>query len=303
MPVHDAGAYLERSVRSVVDQTLADWELILVDDGSTDGAVDRLVVKDPRVRIVRQRHQGASAASNAGLREARGHFVAILDQDDLWLPTKLAGHLESFTRHADTDFNFTWSHFIGPNDEPLSLPRRTWRGRVSLEALVRDFVVGSTSAVAFRRDAATAINGFDVSLPCMYDLDLILRLAMLRPSNGTAVEEDLCGYRRHPGQMSRNWRLLEVDWDRLMTGPLLRHTALTEGDRRCGHRNMLRYFSFLAYESRAVGDAARLWWRSLSTDPGAAVLDQRSWKLGAAIAAASILPERILQMLEAGGER
>ncbi len=63
---------------------------------------------------------------------------------------------------------------------------------------------------------------------------------------------------------------------------------------------MLRYFSFLAYESRAIGEAARLWWRSLSTDPGAAVLDQRSWKLGAAIAAASILPERILQMLEAG---
>jgi glycosyltransferase involved in cell wall biosynthesis len=297
MPVHNAGAYLEKSIRSVINQTFLDWELILVDDGSTDGAVGRLNVHDSRIRIFRQDRRNAAAASNAALREARRPLVALLDQDDLWAPTKLARHFESFTGYDDLDFNFTWSHFIGPTDERLALPARTWHGRVSFGLLVRDFVIGSTSSVAFRRDAAEAINGFDLSLPFMYDFDLILRLAALRPNNGIAIEEDLCAYRRHNRQMSRNWRLLREDWDRLMAG-LLDHQGLTDGDRIRGQRNMVRYFSFLAYESRQIGPAAQLWWQSFRTEPVAATIDRRTWKMAAAIVAATVLPARTLRLIE-----
>src|SRR5262245_39871742 len=154
MPVHNGGPFLEKAVRSVTSQRLTDWELILVDDGSSDGAVEGLGVSDARIHVLRQSPQGAPAASNAALRAARGRYIAILDHDDVWAPEKLQRHAESFLAHPDTDFNFTWSHYIGANDEDLPLPRRRWRGRVSLDLLVRDFVIGNSSSVAFRREAA-----------------------------------------------------------------------------------------------------------------------------------------------------
>ena len=292
MPVFNGSPYLERAVRSVTAQTEPDWELIIVDDGSTDGAAEALVVADPRIRILRQNHQGAPSAANAALQHARGRFIAILDQDDLWAPAKLRRHAEAFARSTDVDFSFTWSHYIGPDDERLPLPPRQWRGRVSFDLLVRDFVVGNTSSVAFRRESVEAVGGFNVELPRMYDLELVLRVAALRPDNGMAIEEDLCAYRRHPLQMSRNWYAMRQDWERLIDGRL---PGLSDDTRREAQRNMTRYFSLLAYESGDLGSAARLLWESIRAQPLAGAIDTRSWKLAAAIAATSAVPDAALR--------
>jgi teichuronic acid biosynthesis glycosyltransferase TuaG len=93
-PVRNACSTLLQTIASVQAQTFPDWEMLLIDDGSTDGSVElieRLASRDPRLRLIRsQTRHGASGARNLGIRLARGRFIAFLDADDVWLPEKLA---------------------------------------------------------------------------------------------------------------------------------------------------------------------------------------------------------------------
>ena len=85
VPVYNAGVYLEKCVNSILDQTFTDYELILVDDGSTDqsGALcDEFAQKDPRVLVIHQKNAGSSAARNAGIKASKGSFLSFVDSDD-----------------------------------------------------------------------------------------------------------------------------------------------------------------------------------------------------------------------------
>jgi glycosyltransferase involved in cell wall biosynthesis len=102
-PAYNAGDDLEPSVRSILDQTHRDLELIVVDDGSVDGSVDRLEasVSDPRLRILRQPNGGKGAAMNNGIAHARGEFYAVQDSDDISHPTRIARQLDHLVRNPD----------------------------------------------------------------------------------------------------------------------------------------------------------------------------------------------------------
>ncbi len=105
IPVHNGENYLTEAIQSVLDQTVAVYEIIVVDDGSTDGTADLLATFAPPVRVVRHpRAQGPAAARNRGIEEARGDFVTFLDHDDLWVPHKLESQLNGFRADPDLDF-------------------------------------------------------------------------------------------------------------------------------------------------------------------------------------------------------
>lgn len=127
-PVFNAGVYLVRTVESALRQSYSDFELILVDDDSTDDAIEGVLrLRDPRIRVLRQANQGAPSACNSGLKASRGAYIAFLDQDDLWSAELLARHLETFCRHPEVDLTFTWMARIGEDDQRLRLPVRRWR--------------------------------------------------------------------------------------------------------------------------------------------------------------------------------
>jgi glycosyltransferase involved in cell wall biosynthesis len=97
MPAFNAERHIAESIQTVLDQTFADWELIVVDDGSTDGTAEvvaRYQAEDPRVQLVRRDNGGQAAARNTGIRRLSAPVVAFLDADDLWLPEKLARQLD-----------------------------------------------------------------------------------------------------------------------------------------------------------------------------------------------------------------
>lgn len=103
IPVYNVKLYLEHCVRSVLDQTFKDLEIILVDDGSTDGSgdlCDKIAADEPRIRVVHQQNQGLSGARNTGLQQAKGEYVAFLDSDDRWL---LPEGLEQLLKEKKTE--------------------------------------------------------------------------------------------------------------------------------------------------------------------------------------------------------
>ena len=99
IPTFNAGQFVTPAVRSALRQTLEDFEIIVLDDGSTHHTVERVrALRDSRLRLTQHEHRGAPFALNAGLALARGQFIALLDHDDLWLPSKLARHVAFFGR-------------------------------------------------------------------------------------------------------------------------------------------------------------------------------------------------------------
>ena len=110
IPLYQTERYIAKALRSVIDQTFADFEVIVVDDGSRDGGPQiARDWRDPRVRVITQENRGLAGARNTGIRHARGELVALLDADDLWEPTKLERHVAHFDADAALDVSFSAS--------------------------------------------------------------------------------------------------------------------------------------------------------------------------------------------------
>jgi len=168
--------YLVDAIRSILDQTLEELELIVADDGSTDGT-DAVVsgIDDPRVRYLPGPHVGISRNLNRALEDARAPVIALLDSDDRSYPTRLEKQLAVLDARPDVA---TVGHRlleVDEHEQPLN-PRTTFASGDVNGALMH-FNPISNSCAMIRRDAALAVGGFDPSYRCAVDWDLWLRLA------------------------------------------------------------------------------------------------------------------------------
>jgi hypothetical protein len=174
IPTYQRRELVEQAVASVMAQTYRDFELIVIDDGSTDGtreALPALPGVDGRLRYHWQPNRGVAAARNAGLRLARGPIVTFLDSDNLWRPNHLETVTRALERHPEAVLAFS---------RPRARRRREGETLVrppALDLLIGN-IVGDTSTAAVRRDAVLAVGGFDERLQLMEDADLWLRLAV-----------------------------------------------------------------------------------------------------------------------------
>lgn len=181
------------AVDSVLRQTLADLELLVVDDGSTDGTMAALDgLDDPRLRrLANPANLGAAAARNTGLRAARADWVAFQDSDDEWLPQKLARQMARLAEAADPAVVGCYSGMAILNTAgPAGGARSTMRylpkpgqgkreGDLVQELLVDNFI--STQMLMARRSTLLDIGGFDEALPALEDWDCAIRLAQRGP--------------------------------------------------------------------------------------------------------------------------
>jgi glycosyltransferase involved in cell wall biosynthesis len=177
LPTHQRRELVRRAVASVLAQTYRDFELIVVDDGSTDGTREALEGVDERLRYRWQPNRGVSAARNAGLRLARGPIVAFLDSDDRWLPDHLAVLTDLLARHPKAVLASTCRGFVVKGRERPSDARVA----DSWEAVFRASSAGFVPCLAVRRWALLAVGGFDQRLPAAVDTDLLRRLRCLGP--------------------------------------------------------------------------------------------------------------------------
>jgi glycosyltransferase involved in cell wall biosynthesis len=201
LATHDHARWLDGAITSVRRQTVPDWELLVVDDGSTDDTREVVArhADDPRIRYLPGPHRERAAARNRGLAAAGAQVVAFLDADDRWQPEKLARQMAALAAAPDAALCYTIARFVDAAGAPLPIrkPPRAIAGEV-FPALMRGNFIILASVVARRRCLAEA-GGFDETLPVYgcEDWDLWLRIA--RRHRVIVVDEELTLYRRHEG--------------------------------------------------------------------------------------------------------
>ncbi len=187
IPTYQRPKFLGRAIESVLKQTYQNWELLVVDDNEPDSearreteAFMRRFESDARVRYLKhESNKGGAAARNTGIEQARGEYVAFLDDDDEWLSEKLSLQVRELLNSSKAVSVFSGARVITStgNERYEHLPPYA-QGEIFPAILAFNFV-GSTSAVLCRRRALELIGGFDATLPSAQDMDLYIRLARL----------------------------------------------------------------------------------------------------------------------------
>ena len=190
IPVYNGAAYISAAVRSVLAQTEHDLELLVVDDGSTDGT--RELVRgfdDPRLRLLTQDNAGPSAARNLGIRESRGEWVGFLDADDVWRPDKLAAHLRRASEMPAAGLTYSSVVVVDEVGTLVEVLKAELEGEVLEPLLFGNIVWGGGSSAMLRRDVFDRVGGFDPTIKYGEDWEMWLRVAASFPF--AAVPEPL----------------------------------------------------------------------------------------------------------------
>jgi glycosyltransferase involved in cell wall biosynthesis len=203
MAARNYARYLPVAVESVLAQTFSDWELVIIDDGSTDATPEavRPFLADPRIHYTRADRLGQSRAKNLGIRLSRGEFIAFLDADDAWEPAKLERQLPLFENRPELGVVYCRRSLMNESGTRIKSgdPTHPPRGRILERMVVQNHVCFSSAVV--RRIVLSHVGAFDPELELAVDFDLWLRVA--RHYEFDYVDEELVRYRTGHGNLSR----------------------------------------------------------------------------------------------------
>jgi glycosyltransferase involved in cell wall biosynthesis len=153
LPIYNVENYIALTVKSVLDQTYTNWELLIIDDESPDRSVAICQqFNDPRIKIISQKNRGLAGARNTGIRHAQGDYLAFLDGDDLWLPDKLARHVEHLETSPSVGVSFSRSEFIDSEGKPFGVYQMPKLKEISPAHLLCRNPIGNGSAPVIRRE-------------------------------------------------------------------------------------------------------------------------------------------------------
>lgn len=285
IPAFNAERFIAKTLASAQAQTYENIELVVVDDGSTDGTrsiVETLGAADKRLRLFSTPNRGVARARNLGIENARGAYVAFLDADDLWHPTKIERQVEALNVHqSDPHWAgvYTFHRTINEEDQVTGNGQTLvdCRGYILARNLVLKFI-GNGSNLLVHRDAALAVGGFDPSYAAdgiggCEDLDFELRLAARYRIE--AVRSFLVGYRLYKGNMSSDGSRMAKS----MIETVARHAKLNPSiaprAKRWAFGNGYRYsFQVLLRERRLI-PAMAAFTKVLLNDPVLSVIIAR----------------------------
>jgi glycosyltransferase involved in cell wall biosynthesis len=286
MPVYNGALYLADALATVSSQTLTDWELIVVDDGSMDTTPDILkaAAADDRRRVIRQANAGLAAARNRGLAEAGAPHLAFLDVDDRWHPSYLAEMVSALDRTPASVAAFAGWRCIDDAGRPLPQqmllsPEQTARLRADL--CWRNAIL--PSAVVARRSSVLQAGGFDEQFEACEDWDLWLRLIAL--GDFISVPHILMDYRIHTGSMTEKVEHIEQERLKLNSkhvGPLAEPLSAWPAQRRraVGYTYLNTALGYL--RQKRMAPAQEKIRQAASTWPGLLRLDEFYYELGCA---------------------
>lgn len=204
IPAYNAMTYLPETLDSVLKQTFADFEVLIINDGSSDRIVSwASEITDSRVKLISQENQGLSAARNTGIVHAQGEYVAFLDADDLWEPTKLEKQVHCLDSKPEVGLVYTWTLLVDQQGKSTgTVTASHTEGKVWEKLLLGD-VIGSGSSAMIRRICFETVGLFDTELSSIEDCDMWVRIAARYPL--AVIKEVLVYYRQHFTNMSKDY--------------------------------------------------------------------------------------------------
>lgn len=200
IPAYNAEKFIVETIQSVQRQTFSDFEIIVVDDGSTDQTASFVMqIQDPRLRVLSVDHQGLSATRNRGVAASEGKFLAFLDADDLWTPNALQLYVEALNANLAADLSYGWTYFWNYDLNNLSdvtkLISPSATGATAYCAMLERNIVGNGSNIFVRRAAFDAVGGFDEDLTHGEDWEFCFRVAL--QGEVALVPQPIVYYRQH----------------------------------------------------------------------------------------------------------
>lgn len=208
IPTYNRAKFISETLESVFSQTFTDYEVIVVDDGSTDNTIQILANYGDRLRVISlEENTGPSVSRNIALRAAQGEFIALLDSDDLWYPNMLATTVDYLEHNPNTDLVCgAWDiidetgRVITPTNKPSNFQARLQTDFLRVIALGNIFLV---HALLIRRKCFECCGCFDPQLKATVDWDLWIRMAM-HDHKVDMIDVPVAHYRRHSGCITRD---------------------------------------------------------------------------------------------------
>ncbi len=207
IPAYNSMKFLPETLASVWQQTFSDFEVLIVDDGSSDNIKEWVSqIDDARLKLIAQVNQGASAARNTGIKAARGEYIAFLDADDIWMPTKLETHVSYLDKNPDVGLVYSWTAITDAEGKPTGrVMTPADEGDVWKKILVRNIVV--CPSVLVRRCCFDKVGLFIDSLRFNEDWEMWIRIAS--QYQFAVIKEPLVYYRQHPNNTSKKWQSMQ----------------------------------------------------------------------------------------------
>ena len=222
LPVYNAAKHLSATIRSVLTQSFRDFELIMIDDGSSDESLSIMMAyaaEDQRIKLVSKSNKGVSEARNLGLTLARGSLIAFIDADDLWRANKLAIHRDFHNRQQDIAASYAKIAFMGSDD--INGHEAKTHSKVKPDALTIDEIIAENpvctmSNIVVAKEAINTVGSFLPSMSYAEDQEWLARIA----SGGyviQGIDQYLVDYRLSPKGLSVDLPAMYAGWRQLVT--------------------------------------------------------------------------------------
>jgi glycosyltransferase involved in cell wall biosynthesis len=212
IPAYNAGKTILETIRSVQEQTFQDFEIIIINDGSTDNTLEVLdTIQDDRLKVFSYKNGGLPTARNRGVDHANGNFISFLDADDLWTPDKLELQLQSLEQNPDAAVSYSWNACMFQEEEFVTFIRGGnfyHEGNVYSQLLLGNFI-GNGSNILIRRDVLNEIGLFDPDLKSYEDWDFYIRTAS--KFFFVVVPHYQVLYRKMAGSMTSKIEIMETE--------------------------------------------------------------------------------------------
>lgn len=296
IPSYNSEAYIRETLDSILGQTFRDFEVLVVDDGSTDRTCDIVATYGISVRLITQKNSGVCAARNRGIEQARGQYICLVDHDDYWFPHKLSRQIEKLQEHPDVGVVFSWFQYWEadsdgrfPNPSSIDLSKypdgvsEKYSGWIYHEFLLDCWM--QTSTATFRREVFERCGTFDESLPFGEDWDLWIRIS--RQYQFLMLERPDTLYRQHAQQGNRVVR--PIDYRTRLLSNSVEKWGLNSPDGRglpkeVFNRQLSKYHAEYGRHQLQAGNLSRAlhaFWKAWRRNPV-------HWKCGLYMAAAVV---------------
>ena len=271
IPVYNGGKTIQETIESVLNQTLSNIELIVINDGSQDNTLEIVAsIQDSRIKVFSYPNAGVNASRNRGVSQASGDFIAFLDADDLWTPDKLETQLRALQENDQAAVAYSWVDYIDGSNRFLHPGVHvTATGDVFKELLVLNFLENGSNPL-IRRQALAQVGDFEESLTHAEDWDMWLRLAA--QYHFTAVPSPQVLYRVSTHSTSADVLKLEAGCLQVLERAL---NQVPESLHYLKKYSKARFYKGLSCKALVSGSpgsgrgitAARFLWHSIRNDP------------------------------------